>query len=340
MLNDEPRSARSERDILDATRPFAREDRARSWLLVGSTFGLLALLAWGALALPWWPARVVASIALGLTIVRAFILFHDFFHGAILRGSLPARALFSIFGILVMAPPRVWKETHNYHHAHNGKIVGSHVGSYPIVTVAMWSRMTTPARLAYRAARHPATIALGYLTVFAWGMCLAPLLRAPRKNLACLAALVAQPALAWGVVRALGWSAYLLGVAGPLALAMAVGAYLFYAQHNFPDARFQPRESWSYVRAALESSSYMPMGPVMRFFSGNIGYHHVHHLNPAIPFYRLPEAMAAIPELRAPVTTRLRPQDVLASFRLDVWDPAQEKLVDAPSAPPTASGAQ
>jgi omega-6 fatty acid desaturase (delta-12 desaturase) len=309
-------STRPEREILDATRPFAIENRGKSWAHVALTGALLFACAACAArpALPW-AARAVASVVEGLTL---------------LRGSRVARGLFAVYGLFVMTPPRVWRETHNYHHAHNGKIVGSHVGSYPVVTLAMWAKMTPAQRFAYRAARHPLTIALGYFTVFAWGMCVAPFVRAPRKNFACLVALALQPLVAWVVVRECGWSVYLLAVFGPLALAMAAGAYLFYAQHNFDAARFQPRESWSYVRAALECSSYMTMGPVMSFFTGNIGLHHVHHLNPTIPFYRLPEAMAAIPELRHPGRTSLRPRDVAACFRLDVWDPATGRLVEAP----------
>ncbi len=294
---------------------------------VAVTMGIIAASAWCALRLPWWPVRLAAGVVEGLTLVRGFILFHDFFHGAILRGSTAARVLFSAYGVAVMTPPRVWRETHNYHHAHNGKIVGSHVGAYPIVTVAMWSRMTAPQRLGYRAARHPATVALGYFTVFAWGMCVAPFLRAPRKHFAGILALALQGLVAWLTVRTFGWAAYGFAVFGPLALATCAGSYLFYAQHTFPGAIFQPRESWTYVRAALESSSYMPMGPVMRFFTGNIGFHHVHHLNPTIPFYRLPEAMEGIPELRAPKVTRLRVREIADNFRAGVWDPEQNQIV-------------
>jgi omega-6 fatty acid desaturase (delta-12 desaturase) len=323
----ETSGARSDREVIDATRPFASEDRARSWLHVTTTLALLAISVWCALRLHTWPVRALSSIVAGLTLVRGFILFHDFFHGAILRGSIAGRALFTAYGLLVMTPPRIWRETHNYHHAHNGKIVGSHVGSYPVVTVAMWSRMSPLERFGYRAARHPLTIALGYFTVFAWGMCISPFLRAPKKNLMCVAALATQVLLAWLTVGELGWSAYGFGVFAPLAIATAAGSYLFYAQHTFPGVIFQPRESWSYVRAALESSSYMPMGPVMAYFTGNIGFHHVHHLNSTIPFYRLPEAMQSIPELRSPRTTRLRLPDIFGNFRIDLWDPTRGELV-------------
>lgn len=318
---------RPEKEILHDTKAFAIDDPARSWMHVAIAFSLLGASAWAALSCPWWALRVAASIVEGLTLVRIFILFHDYFHGAILRRSVAARLLFGAYGLIVLTPPRVWRETHNYHHAHNGKIVGSHVGAFPLVTVAMWKRMPRMQRFAYRAARHPATIAFGYFTVFAWGMCLAPLLRNPRRNASAAAALALQPLLAFAVVATRGWAAYVTAVFAPLALATAVGSYLFFAQHTFEGARFQPRESWSYVRAALGSSSYMPMGPIMRFFAGNIGYHHVHHLNPVIPFYRLPEAMDSIPELQSPHITRLTLHDVVTNFRLDVWDPERDVLV-------------
>ena len=86
-------------------------------------------------------------------------------------------------------------------------------------------------------------------------------------------------------------------------------------------------EEWTYYRGATESSSHMRLGLLMHWFTGNIGYHHVHHLNPLIPFYRLPEAMAAIPELEQPRMTSLRPRDILACLRLNLWDPEKRRLV-------------
>ena len=90
-----------------------------------------------------------------------------------------------------------------------------------------------------------------------------------------------------------------------------------------------PTEEWTYVQGALESSSYMKLGPIMKWFTGSIGYHHVHHLNPHIPFYRLPEAMAAIPELQHPVVTSLRPRDILSCFRESVGTARSWLLTDA-----------
>ena len=104
-------------------------------------------------------------------------------------------------------------------------------------------------------------------------------------------------------------------------------AFLFYAQHTYEGLRILSAEEWSYFDAALVSSSYLKMGRIMNWFTGNIGYHHIHHLNPHIPFYRLPEAMAALPELQNPAITTLRPRDILACFRADLWETSTQRMV-------------
>jgi acyl-lipid omega-6 desaturase (Delta-12 desaturase) len=113
----------------------------------------------------------------------------------------------------------------------------------------------------------------------------------------------------------------------PFALAAMIGAYLFYAQHNYPGMRATQCGDWAFHEAALESSSYTVMGPVMRWCTGNIGFHHIHHLNAAIPFYRLPEAMRAIPAMQAPAITSLRPRDIRACLRLKLWDAEAGRMV-------------
>jgi omega-6 fatty acid desaturase (delta-12 desaturase) len=129
-----------------------------------------------------------------------------------------------------------------------------------------------------------------------------------------------------------------VGFLFPLNIAFIAGTYLFYAQHNFEGVKLRGRHEWEFTRAALESSSYMPMGPAMRWFTGNIGYHHVHHLNSRIPFYRLPEAMAAIPELQHPGETRLRPRDVFACLSLKLWDAEAQQMVPFPDGSLQATG--
>ncbi len=321
---------RSEKDLILATKPFAVEDRGRSWWYLLSTFAVLGALLAGAVLAPYAALRFVAAVLAGLTIVRVFIIYHDVMHGAMLRGSFAARALLYPYALLVMTPPLVWRETHNYHHAHTAKIVGSHVGSYAMTTPQLWARMTPRARLMYRIVRHPVTILFGYFTIFMYGMCLSPLLRSPRKAWDSGLSLVASLGLGAVLVATVGWATFFYAYFLPVAVATASGAYLFYAQHNFPGVNVQRRDRWSYARAALESSSFMKTGPVMGWFTGNIGYHHVHHLNPQIPFYRLPEAMAAIPELQTPPVTSLSPRDVVACFKLKLWDPDAGKMVGYP----------
>jgi len=113
----------------------------------------------------------------------------------------------------------------------------------------------------------------------------------------------------------------------PFLLAFGLGAYLFYAQHNFPGVKFSSNKEWAYDTAALESSSYMAMNPVMAWFTANIGYHHIHHLNAKIPFYRLPEVMNHFPELQNCKKTSLKFRDLYACLRLKIWDADKSKMI-------------
>ena len=330
-LPTEP-APRSEKELLMATRPFTEENRGKSWAVTLSSLGILAGLTAGAVLSPWWPLRLAFSLVEGLTIVRVFCLFHDFQHGALLRQSKVAEAIYFVFGVSILSPPSVWRETHNYHHAHTAKIVGSHIGSYPVVTAAMWKDLTPLQKFGYRFVRSPLNMFFAVFTVFSIGMGIKPFLRAPAKHWAgllslfvCYGAGAAAFYFGRGDLWVFGWLI-------PMWLATMSGSYLFYAQHNFPDAHIASRQDWSFAKAATESSSYLVMGPVMNWFTANIGFHHVHHLNAAIPFYRLPEAMAGIPELQQPGRTTFSPKDIAACFALKVWDPEKNQMTDYPSA--------
>jgi acyl-lipid omega-6 desaturase (Delta-12 desaturase) len=330
QVQDAPK-AREGQALLNATRAFVKEDRTKSWLLLLVTllvcFTLIAIAA----KAPWVPVRLLAGALAGLTTVRLFIFYHDFMHLAIFRKSRVAKAILYVYGILVLTPPNSWRDSHNYHHANTAKIVGSHVGSYMMVTTAMWEKMSARERFMYKAIRHPLTIALGYFTIFMLGMCASPFLRAPKKNWDSLVALLVNWGLTALLIVKFGVAFWAFTMFVPLLVATATGAYLFYAQHNFPEIQVQPRHAWSFTKAALDSSSYMKMGPIMHWFTGNIGYHHVHHLNPMIPFYLLPEAMDTIPELKNPPTTSLALTDVLRCFKLKLWDADSGKMVPYPN---------
>ena len=105
-----------------------------------------------------------------------------------------------------------------------------------------------------------------------------------------------------------------------------MGSYIFYAQHNFPEVQHTHDEGWTYHGAALDSSSFIQMPSILHWLTGNIGYHHVHHLNAKIPFYRLPEIMSALPELQTPKKTSLHPLEIWRCLRLDVWNPSLGKM--------------
>jgi len=323
--------ARSEQEIIKASNVFAQEQVGRSWFhLVTTLLGLLSAQLMAAMPLAPW-LRLCFAVLAGLFTVRAFIVYHDYKHGSILRGSKVARFILDAYGLYVMTPSKVWSQTHNYHHAHTAKIVGSNVGSYMMLTTQLWESCTPSQRFMYRLIRHPLTILFGYFTVFMYGFCAAAFTRNPRKNLDSLLSIVLQLTLIACIYSFFGFETLVYALLIPQLVSHALGAYLFYAQHNFPEAYVQPRESWTFVRASLESSSYMKLGPVMRYFTGNIGYHHVHHLNHRIPFYRLPEAMAGIPELQNPRgVTSLWPRDIIACFRLKLWDPELGRLVPFP----------
>jgi omega-6 fatty acid desaturase (delta-12 desaturase) len=273
-----------------------------------------------------WLVRLPAGFLAGWLLVRLFILYHDFQHRTILKGSRLASAIMWVYGLATLNPPSIWDRSHNHHHKNTAKIFGASIGSFPIMTVNAYARASRSQRLAYGASRHPLTIACGYLTVFAYGMCVRSLLTNPRVHWDSGLALALHAGLV-ATLAVLAPLALLFAVLLPSALAAAVGAYLFYAQHNYPGVVLRDRADWDYVGAALESSSMIRMSPLMHWFTGNIGYHHVHHLNHRIPFYRLPEAMAALPALQKPGTTSLSLADIHSCLALKLWDPRAARMV-------------
>ncbi len=306
--------------LILATRKFAAESRLRSWWAVLSTLGLTGAALTGTL-LPWpMPLRIACSLLSGLLVVRTFVLYHDHQHHSLLAGSKVAEAIMRIIGLLILAPSSVWKSSHNHHHNHNSKLQGSHIGSFPIMTRERYEAASSKERIAYHFQRHPLTIFSGYLTAFAAAMCLLPFIHKPIRHMDGLFALLLHGAVGVALFLFGGWAALTLTLLVPCAIGGGLGCYLFYAQHNFPAVKHTEKSGWTYDGAALESSSFLDVPAWMHWFTANIGYHHVHHLNAKIPFYRLPEAMQAMPELQQPRTTSLHPVEVMRCLRLKVWD--------------------
>ena len=282
-------------------------------------------------------AKVVCSVLSGLLLLRLFVIYHDQQHHAILPRSRVAAALMRVFGILVLSPSGIWRSSHNHHHSHNSQLRGSHIGSFPIMTKAQFQKSPAAARWKYLFMRHPMTILFGYVFVFLFGMCIGPFLGDPKKQYDGLIALIVHVAIGVALTLNFGWSGLILTQTIPHFVTYAIGTYLFYAQHNFPEVRFADRAGWTYNTAALESSSFMVTGRIMAWFTANIGYHHIHHLNARIPFYRLPQVFRDLPELKTPRVTSLHPAEILRCLRLKVWDVEAQRMISLRGVTPEPS---
>lgn len=315
------------KELILATKPYAKEIRWKSWyhtitgliLLVGAIVGTyLAPTVWG---------KLLCSVFTAMMLSRFFIIFHDFQHHTILYKSRIANIIFTVFGIYMITPPSIWKRSHDHHHNHNAKLFSASIGSYPIMTKQKFLDASKKERFGYLAVRHPLTMFLSYFTMFLYGMCLQSFLSCPRRHWDSLLTLILHVGISVFLFVYFSPLTWFLSFFLPFFLSHMLGAYLFYAQHNFPTAVFRNNKDWNYAKAALESSSYMAMNPVMQWVTANIGFHHIHHLNSRIPFYRLPEAMANIPELQQCRKTTLAPADIVACLKLKVWDPETNKMV-------------
>jgi omega-6 fatty acid desaturase (delta-12 desaturase) len=307
-------------ELIRATKRYASDQPAKSWGAILSTSVLLLAFLAGTI----WnfnPAgKLFCSVLTGLLILRLFVIYHDQQHHSILPNSRLAELLMRAFGIYALSPSSIWRSSHNYHHKHNSRLRGSHIGSFPIMTREHYLKAPRSTRLKYRFMRHPLTILFGYIFMFLHGMCVYPFFNNRKAHLDCLVAFIVHVGLGTALVTFVGWDGLLYTQTIPHAIACAIGSYLFYAQHNFPGVILADK-------AALESSSFLKTNRLMAWFTANIGYHHVHHLNAKIPFYRLPEAMKRMPELRHPKTTSLSPWDIYQCLRLKVWDAQAQQLV-------------
>jgi omega-6 fatty acid desaturase (delta-12 desaturase) len=317
---------RTKEALMSALKPYAVEDRKKSWSLTLTTLALIALSV--RLTLPDLPLaiRIFASIMTALTMSRSFILYHDFMHGAIFRDSRLGGAMMSFVGTMMLRPPADWRRSHNFHHAHNTQFATASVGSFPIKTVDEYAACTESQKRTYRIIRSPLVIVFGYITCFVLESFKKLFFREDGLSKQALITLTLHFTLMY-ICAQRGWDVLVLTFLFPYFASCGIGTYLFYIQHNFEGARFRPDAEWDFEFAALNSSSCLRCSPISHWFSGNIGYHHIHHLNHKIPFYRLPEAMKAIPELQHPTFVDLKIGTILRTLSLKLWDPRQSKLI-------------
>jgi acyl-lipid omega-6 desaturase (Delta-12 desaturase) len=259
-------------------------------------------------------------------LVRVFVVFHDCAHGSMFPSKRANAAVGTALGLLVLSPYRRWRHDHAVHHATSGDLDRRGVGDIVTLTVAEYRARTWRGRLAYRLIRHP-LVMFGLGPVFA--MIVGPRIVArgarPRMRNSVLGTDAALLVLIGGLCWLMGWQSFLLVWAPPALLAGSVGIWLFYVQHQFEDAYWQSASSWSYADAALRGSSYLKLPKLLQFFTGNIGLHHVHHLNARIPNYNLQRAHDASPIFSEVPTLSLL--DGLRAVRLKLWDEEAGRLV-------------
>lgn len=330
LVKDPERSEQRERlegrDLVLYSKRFANDDPTKSWYYIITTLFFLMVSFSGTIYNYHIAGQIASAVVFGLFIVKFFVIYHDYLHGAILQKSWIAKLIMTIFGILVLAPTNIWKRTHDHHHHHNSKLSNSGIGSYPLLEMKTYRKLTKSQRFIYLASRHPLTIFLGYITLFILDFNVKSIVKSPKNHWDSFVALVLHGGIGFLIYNNWGLEILLISWTLPFVIANGLGAYLFYAQHNFPGATFTDNKHWKYADAALNSTSFLVMNPAMNWFTGNIGYHHVHHINHRIPFYRLKEAMDNTPELQHPMTTTLRLKDIVACLRLKVWDDQKGKM--------------
>jgi omega-6 fatty acid desaturase (delta-12 desaturase) len=259
-------------------------------------------------------------------LVRTFVVFHDCAHGSFLPSKRANGSVGRLLGLFVLSPFERWRHDHAIHHATSGDLERRGVGDIITLTVAEYRARRWRGRLAYRAIRNPVVMfGLGPVIAMIVGPRIATRSQRPRMRHSVLGTDVVLLAVVGGLCWLIGWQSFLLVWAPAAMIAGSVGIWLFYVQHQFEDAYWQSADDWSYSDAALRGSSYLKLPKVMQFFTGNIGLHHVHHLNARIPNYNLQRAHDENPVFHQVPTLSL--WDAFRTVRLKLWDEERGKLV-------------
>lgn len=320
---------------VDDLRSFTRPSTPRAlWQLTNTLVPFLAL--WSLMAWSWnagWNYGWTLALAVPAAAfyVRLFILQHDCGHGSLFANRHANRWTGALLGLLTLFPFAYWKKTHDLHHATSGNLDKRLLGDIRTLTVAEYRSSSFWRRLGYRLYRSmPVMLLIGptYQFVAKHRLPVGMPLRWTREwrsvglnNLALLA--VASALGIW-----LGWPVFLAIQLPVVALAGAAGVWLFYVQHNFDGGYWTRRDDWDPRQAAIIGSSFYDLPPVLRWFTANIGYHHIHHLSPRIPNYRLRAAHTATAGL--PGLRRLNLRESLSCARFKLWCEDTRRMVGYP----------
>ncbi len=320
----------------DADRPawqkivarYQNPDNLRSWWQVINTLvPYLTLLVLMALSLrvSYWLTLLLSIPAAGF-MIRTFIIFHDCGHGSFFRSKRLNDTVGIITGILTFTPYQRWRHDHAVHHATVGDLDRRGRGDVWTLTVSEYLALSPWKKLAYRVARNPLIMfTVGALGVFLIGhRFVSPKSGKRERNSVYLTNLILL-----GIVLlmsfTIGLKAYLLVQLPVMLLGTSVGVWLFYVQHQFDGVYWARHSRWDYLTAAMKGSSYYKLPGVLQWFTGNIGYHHIHHINSRIPNYNLPKCHNEHPMFQNVNTLTL--VSSMRSLFLNLWDEETGKLV-------------
>jgi len=290
-------------------------------------FVALWLLMLSSLAYGYWLTLLLAVPTAGF-LVRLFMIQHDCGHGSFFKRRRANDWLGRAIGVLTLTPYAYWRRSHAIHHATSGNLDRRGTGDIDMLTVAEYRALTPLGRRRYRFMRHPLTVlGLGPAYLFVLQQRLpVGLMRAGWQPWASVMGTNLAIAVVVGLLTALlGWQAFLMVQAPITLIAGAIGVWLFYVQHQFEHTYWARDAEWDSRDGALQGSSHYDLPPVLRWFTANIGLHHIHHLCSRIPSYRLNEALADHPELKD--VSRLTLEESFACLRLALWDEDRRLLV-------------
>ncbi len=298
-----------------------------TWQLV-NTLGPLFLL-WVAMYFTVqfsWLATVPLAVLAGGFVIRAFIIFHDCGHRSFLKSAKANDFWGFVCGIFTFTPYYHWRWEHSVHHATSGDLDRRGIGDIWTMTVAEYDNATPWKRFTYRMVRNPIVlfvIAPVFVFMIRERFPSSGASRRDRNSVWWMnVAILSYVAI---MVAIFGWANYLILQLIVSAVASSAGVWLFYVQHQFEDAYWERGDEWDYTTAAIKGSSFYKLPKVLQWFSGNIGFHHIHHLSPRIPNYNLERCHKS-----DPMFNEVKPLTLFASFKsltYRLWDEAEKKLI-------------
>ena len=274
-----------------------------------------------------WLCLLLAVPTAGF-LVRLFMIQHDCGHGAFFRTRRANDWVGRVIGVITLTPYDYWRRTHAAHHGGSGNLDRRGMGDLDTLTVAEYLALSPWSRWRYRLYRHPLVmfgIGPAYIFLVQNRLPIGLLRAGWQPWISAMATNAAIAVIVAGAIWLLGIVPFLLLHLPVTLLAASIGVWLFYVQHQFEDTSWDPDKNWDMHEAALHGSSHYDLPGVLRWFTANIGIHHVHHLSSRIPYYRLPRVLRDHPELRD--VGRITLLQSFQCVRLVLWDEAQRRLV-------------